>query len=608
MTIKEILNVPENFVFKSENINILSSLQTKSWENIDKRNFKANETFWLKLDFPNGTNNKTHILWKASQLYSVESYVVEKEKILAFSRAGFKVPYSEKKYFSTDLIINLEQVVNTQNTTVYLKLNVCSKSPYFPRLLSSKEVSKYLTWDIVIMTSYISTLLILCLYQISVYINIKDRASLDYAIFCFGMLLPALARSGYFDLFMSAYNWPISISKYLVYFIALAFFPAVIFTRSYFNTKINFPKMDLLFKAQMTFFSCCYLYLILAEKTDLLWKVAPSFNLIASLIVVTFSGYAVYKNEIGSSYYFMAWTGFLGGLTYFNLATVGVINMPVNMRYITNLSGMYEAILMSIGLSYRLKKFKDIETMSELKKVENQTLHLMLKILSHDVANPLAIIKGTVRNLKNKFYNDVDFAKIEKNIEFIMNVTETVRTYEALDAGKIKFQNSSADLVAGVKHCLHLFEHKASEKSIKFALHRPEKVSAICIDQKMLETNIIPNLYSNALKFSHPNSEIKVVIGENDYYVTLSIEDFGIGIPQDLLAKIFDMQTGTTRKGTQNESGTGFGLPLIKKVLDLFSGKIEAYSQDSEENHGTKVTVYFKKYVKEHDYQIGNVA
>ena len=57
------------------------------------------------------SDNKTHIMWKASQLYSVESYVVENDQIIDSQKTGFKVPYTEKRSFSTDLIIDLATIV-----------------------------------------------------------------------------------------------------------------------------------------------------------------------------------------------------------------------------------------------------------------------------------------------------------------------------------------------------------------------------------------------------------------------------------------------------------------------------------------------------------------
>jgi signal transduction histidine kinase len=124
----------------------------------------------------------------------------------------------------------------------------------------------------------------------------------------------------------------------------------------------------------------------------------------------------------------------------------------------------------------------------------------------------------------------------------------------------------------------------------------------------MLQTNVIPNLCSNAIKFSHLNSQIKISIVENDKHVIFSIKDFGVGIPPEMIDDIFDMQSGTSRKGTQEESGTGFGLPLTQKIVNLFMGRIVVDSQSLPDNHGTKISIYFTKYVKENEFKIGNVA
>lgn len=97
---------------------------------------------------------------------------------------------------------------------------------------------------------------------------------------------------------------------------------------------------------------------------------------------------------------------------------------------------------------------------------------------------------------------------------------------------------------------------------------------------------------SNAIKFSHNNSKINIEIKNKDQFIELIIEDFGIGIPKNILHDIFSFNSNTNRKGTNGEKGTGYGMPLIKKYTEVMDGSIKI---DSIENKGTIITLLLPK-------------
>lgn len=111
---------------------------------------------------------------------------------------------------------------------------------------------------------------------------------------------------------------------------------------------------------------------------------------------------------------------------------------------------------------------------------------------------------------------------------------------------------------------------------------------------------MLANLISNAIKFSHQNSQICIDIETENDEVALKIKDHGKGIPDDLISKIFNRNESTTRPGTKNEQGTGFGLPIVKQYLDLYQARIQVSSTTNPNQlphiqTGTTFTIYFKK-------------
>jgi signal transduction histidine kinase len=95
---------------------------------------------------------------------------------------------------------------------------------------------------------------------------------------------------------------------------------------------------------------------------------------------------------------------------------------------------------------------------------------------------------------------------------------------------------------------------------------------------------VVRNLLGNASKFTK-NGEISIDIKTNKDYLEIRIADSGIGIPENKLASIFEMDQAKSTKGTANETGTGLGLILCKEFIEKNNGKIWV---ESEEGKGSE--------------------
>jgi signal transduction histidine kinase len=99
----------------------------------------------------------------------------------------------------------------------------------------------------------------------------------------------------------------------------------------------------------------------------------------------------------------------------------------------------------------------------------------------------------------------------------------------------------------------------------------------MAFDVDMIE-RIILNLLSNAVKFTSPGGNISVNINDEDKYVNITVRDSGIGIPEDKLSIIFDRFRQVDKSLTRNTEGSGIGLNLVKSLVKLHGGEINAYS------------------------------
>jgi signal transduction histidine kinase len=180
-----------------------------------------------------------------------------------------------------------------------------------------------------------------------------------------------------------------------------------------------------------------------------------------------------------------------------------------------------------------------------------------------------------------------------------VEIIEHIKLMRAIEDGKATLQLTEVSLLEALRQAESTFERKLSEKNL--TLHYDPAELAKCnvlAEPTSLNHNVLNNLLSNAIKFSHTGSVIKVTTESAGHHVKLVVKDHGIGMPPELVKKVFRTDAPTSRTGTNGETGTGFGMPVVKTYMDRFGGNIHIESvteKESPQSHGTKVTLEFKK-------------
>ena len=115
--------------------------------------------------------------------------------------------------------------------------------------------------------------------------------------------------------------------------------------------------------------------------------------------------------------------------------------------------------------------------------------------------------------------------------------------------------------------------------------------SIISVDRGRIQ-QVITNLVSNAVKYSHDGGVVRVVIEDTKDNVMIHVEDRGIGIPQEDLCRIFERFYRTDKSRNRKSGGAGIGLTIAKTIVQAHKGKI---SVESEEGKGSRFTVVLPK-------------
>ncbi len=250
----------------------------------------------------------------------------------------------------------------------------------------------------------------------------------------------------------------------------------------------------------------------------------------------------------------------------------------------------------------------DITDINEYKlKLEKKTKELehinlrkdkFLSMVAHDLRSPFTGLLGLAEILSTNSdtLSKEDVKEISNQIhqssKQIFNLLENLLEWSRIQRGKINYVKVDLNVKSLIDKIINLYHHNANQKNLTI-LNRVGENVTIKADLYMTEL-IFRNLLSNAVKFSKFGGFVYFDHIEESGYDKIKVTDTGIGISEDNIKKLMQIDQNYTSKGTGGETGTGLGLILCKEHLDKNGGKIEVVS---ELGKGSSFIISFPKEV-----------
>lgn len=222
----------------------------------------------------------------------------------------------------------------------------------------------------------------------------------------------------------------------------------------------------------------------------------------------------------------------------------------------------------------------------------------ILSMVSHDLKNPLTgiilasdIIKiHSEKNNETKIFEVAE--KIAKTSYKMIDIIKNLLELNAVESGKISTHFTYINLPQVLENIVNDAKINSDNKSQHIHFISKSEEYAVYTDKKLM-IQIMDNLISNSIKFSHKNKNIWIeLIEEKDNYSVI-VKDEGVGISKDDLPKLFDKYSKLNSKPTDGEDSTGLGLSIVKQLVELLNGKIEV---ESKVNKGTQFTLNFNRH------------
>ncbi len=219
---------------------------------------------------------------------------------------------------------------------------------------------------------------------------------------------------------------------------------------------------------------------------------------------------------------------------------------------------------------------------SELEK-SNASKDRLIAIISHDVGNLFnsLLLTAQTLSLDLKAFSEEELVyhlnEMHQKAQQISMLLSSLLQWAGHQMGRIQYRPKRGSLDKIIRRTLDLLTEHAHEKNINVSNVIPD-TAIVYADPNMVRI-VVHNLLSNAIKFTHSGGQVIVSAKDVEKCIEISVEDTGVGIEEEIIERLFDIDSGYTTKGTANESGNGLGLVLCKELVEKNGGQIWVNSQ-----------------------------
>src|SRR5487761_1432612 len=218
---------------------------------------------------------------------------------------------------------------------------------------------------------------------------------------------------------------------------------------------------------------------------------------------------------------------------------------------------------------------------AELLKASDGRKNEFLALLGHELRNPLGAMSNALELTQALSPSEPDHQQavgvLQRQLRQMERLVDDLLDISRITRGVIELRREEVDLTAAARHAAAAVRPWAERRQHRLELVEPAQALHVSADPARLQ-QIFTNLLVNAIKYTPQGGRIVFAVESTGLEATLRVADNGIGIAPDLLPHIFDMFMRAEQAAQQSDGGLGLGLTLVRNLVELHGGSIEAAS------------------------------
>ena len=259
-----------------------------------------------------------------------------------------------------------------------------------------------------------------------------------------------------------------------------------------------------------------------------------------------------------------------------------VLHAQSNVAAIRSSAGqLIGMITVVLDISERLRSEAELRRLAAELTEADRRKDIFLATLAHALRNPLAPIRNGLQVMKLAKNNGEAFEKVlammDRQLSQLVRLVDDLLDVNRITQGKVELRRERVDLRVVIDAAVETSRPAVEQAGHDLVVAVPTAPIFVNGDGTRL-AQVVSNLLNNSSKYTHRGGHVRLTVERDDGTAVVSIKDDGIGIPPAMLGKVFDLFTQVDRTLEKTTGGLGIGLSLVKGLLEMHGGSIEALS------------------------------
>ncbi|WP_416151931.1 ATP-binding protein [Salipaludibacillus sp. HK11] len=547
------------------------------WVRFQVINHSDHNNWFLELD------NPTMDVVTLYDPYSSDEEIKERE-------TGDLYPFAQREIDNRNFIFQIGEL--TDEVQVYYLRFETEGAMQLPLTIRNQEALIAKTQiDYVIIGLLCGLAIVMAIYNLFIYFSLRHFSYLFYVLFILVNLFTYLSFTGVAYQFF----WPEAVwwnNRAIIFFMCGGNILALLFTNSFLDMKKRLSRPAHWLQLIIGLNVAILIILLFSYSVALNLIVVASITSVVFIISVAFK--SIKQGFRPARYFFAAWHIFVIGVVVSILTDTGAIPLTFITKYAWQITTSVELVLLSFALADKINTMRYEKEKAEQELIESQQKILenlkktdklkdeFLTVTSHELKTPLNGIIGIAESMYDGASGKLDDL-LKYNLSMIIvsgkrlnHLVNDILDFSKLNNNDMELKLKKVHVKEVTDVVVTICQTLVKGKDIKVINKVNQHLPPVLADENRLQ-QILYNLIGNGIKYTK-NGEITIRAVQKDQYLKVYVQDTGIGIPKKYIETIF-LPFYRGRYKSEQEDGTGIGLNVTKRLVELQNGQVLVESE-----------------------------